>query len=151
MVAALINQPYDRSMFDHCLYFNTSALARRLEREWMQAFEPFGLTPPQAFMLRVVIEQPGLRQSELADTMLITRPTATRALDGLATKGLIERRATEKDGREVAIHPTAEAYGLKTALNAASSAVTARLKRLLGADAFADTVGRVRAVRSALG
>lgn len=138
-------------MFDHCLYFNTAALARRLEREWTLAFEPLGLTPAQAFMLRVVIDQPGLRQSDLADTMLIARPTATRALDGLMAKGLIERRATPQDAREVAIHPTADAYGLKAALSAASGAVTARLKRLLGADAFADTVGRVRAVRSALG
>jgi len=43
-------------MFDHCLYFNTSALARRLEREWTVAFKPFDLTPPQAFTLRAVLE-----------------------------------------------------------------------------------------------
>jgi len=53
-------------MFDHCLYFNTSALARRLEREWSEAFEDFGLTPPQAFMLRAVIERQELLQSELS-------------------------------------------------------------------------------------
>ena len=87
-------------MFDHCLYFNTTALARQLEREWAKAFEPFGLTPPQAFMLRAILDQPGLMQSEIARTLTIARPTATRALDGLMAKGLIERRSSARDGRE---------------------------------------------------
>ena len=43
-------------MFDHCLYFNTTALARVLERQWAEAFKPFDLTPPQAFLLRAVLE-----------------------------------------------------------------------------------------------
>jgi MarR family transcriptional regulator, temperature-dependent positive regulator of motility len=137
-------------MFDHCLYFNTTALARQLEREWTAAFAGFGLTPAQAFMLRVVLERPGLLQSELADQLAIARPTATRALDGLQAKGLIERRPSERDGRECAIHARPKARELKTALNEASGLVTARLKKLLGAGAFQDTVGRLREVRAAL-
>ena len=43
------------AMFDHCLYFNTTALARVVEREWAAAFKPFGLTPPQGFLLRLVL------------------------------------------------------------------------------------------------
>jgi len=70
-------------MFDHCLYFNTQALARVLEREWAKSFKPFGLTPSQGFMLRAVLNQPGLLQSELAQVLAISRPTTTRGLDGL--------------------------------------------------------------------
>jgi DNA-binding MarR family transcriptional regulator len=120
-------------MFDHCLYFNTSALARRLEREWSEAFEAFGLTPPQAFMLRAVIERQGLLQSELSEALSIARPTATRALDGLEAKGYVERRRSAVDGREVSILPTPKAIRLKGALNEASGAVTAKLKKKLGA------------------
>lgn len=138
-------------MFDHCLYFNTTALARRLEREWTAAFKPFDLTPPQAFMLRAVIEQPGMLQHQLASLLDIARPTATRALDGLQARQLVERRRVEGDGRELAIHPTPEAVALKKALNQASGAVTARLKKLLGADGFAGSVDNVKGVRSALG
>ena len=136
--------------FDHCLYFNTTALARRLEREWAAAFAPFGLTPPQAFMLRLVLERPGLLQRELADALTISRPTATRALDGLQAKRLIERRDSDGDGREWQIHPSPKAVTMKAALNAASAAVTERLKKLLGPGAFQDTVGRLREVRGAL-
>ena len=133
------------------MYFNTSALARRLDREWSEAFAPFGLTPPQAFMLRAVLERPGMAQSELAAEMSIARPTATRALDGLVRLGLVERQPSETDGREVAVHPTKEGRALRAGLNAASGSVTTRLKGLLGPDAFSDTVSRIKGIRSALG
>jgi DNA-binding MarR family transcriptional regulator len=137
-------------MFDSCLYFNTTALARLLEREWAEAFAHHGLTPPQAFMLRLVLEKPGLLQRELADELTISRPTATRALDGLESKGLIERRASERDGRECAIHPRPRAVAIRADLNQSSGAVTARMKKLLGAGVFQDAVGLLRGVRAAL-
>ena len=137
-------------MFDHCLYFNTSALARRLEQEWADAFAAFGLTPPQAFMLRAVLTRPGLLQRELSAEMAIAKSTATRALDVLAGKGYIERQAGEGDGREKAIFPTPAALAIHAALDAASGAVTARLKRVLGTEEFAGTVSRVKGVRAAL-
>jgi DNA-binding MarR family transcriptional regulator len=137
-------------MFEQCLYFNTTALARVLEREWSAAFKPFGLTPSQGFMLRAVLQQPGMLPSELARTLVIQRPTATRALDGLQKLGLIERRAGGADGREQAIHPTGAARAVEAALNAASAGVTRRLKKTLGVEAFASTVEQVKRSRAAL-
>jgi DNA-binding MarR family transcriptional regulator len=138
-------------MFEHCLYFNTTALARVLERQWTQAFLPFGLTPAQAFMLRAVLDKPGLLQGELAAELTITRATAARTLDGLQKLGLIERWSTARDGRECAIQPAKKALGLKEALNRASGEVTRHLQRELGSAHFEDTVGKVRATRAALG
>ena len=137
-------------MFDHCLYFNTTALGRQLERLWTQAFKPLDLTPPQAFLLRAVLAQPGLLQRQLADLMTISRPTATRALDGLAEKGLIERRTSDQDRRESAIYPTARATALRARIEQASGAVTTRLKTVLGSDPFTDTVSRLRHIRNQL-
>jgi len=138
-------------VFDHCLYFNTTALARLLEKEWTAAFAEFELTPPQAFMLRLVLDRPGLSQRELADAMTIARPTATRVLDGLEARKLVKRRVGEADGREQRIHPTAEAEAIRDGLNAASSNITRRLKLLLGPQVFEQTVGKIRAVRAAIG
>lgn len=137
-------------MFEHCIYFNTTALARLLEREWTKAFKPLGLTPPQAFMLRVVLDNPSLLQNELARTLTISRPTATRTLDGLQKLGLVERRSTETDGREYAIYPTPLAQQMKERLNAASAAVTKRLKSELGRDQFDDAVSKMRDIRYTL-
>jgi DNA-binding MarR family transcriptional regulator len=137
-------------MFDHCLYFNTSALARRLEREWTEAFEAFDLTPPQAFMLRAVMDRPDMLQSELSEALSIARPTTTRALDGLEAKGYIERRRSVDDGREISIRPTLKAIRVKASLNEASGAVTAKLRKALGSGEFTDAVTTVRSIRSAL-
>ena len=137
-------------MFDHCLYFNTTALARVLEREWSRAFKPFGLTPSQAFMLRVVLDRPGLLQGELAAALVISRATATRTLDGLQKMALLERRDTQHDGRESAIEPTLLAIAMKAEINAASAEITKRLKRELGVAHFDETVAKVRETRSAI-
>ncbi|TFW31901.1 MarR family winged helix-turn-helix transcriptional regulator [Massilia horti] len=137
-------------MFDECIYFNTAALARRLEREWAQAFSPFGVTPPQGFMLRAILDRPGMLQYELADALSISRPTVTRALDGLVQRGYVERRRTDADGREVAIHPTAAAVAIKAALNQSARTVTGRLKAQMGDAAFAEVVQKIRKTRSTL-
>lgn len=137
-------------MFESCLYFNTTALARQLERVWSAAFAPFGLTPAQAFLLRTILTHPGLAAYEIADTQAIARPTATRLIDGLAAKGLVERRSSDDDGRAQSVHPTDAAIPLHEPLNRASGEVTRRLQRILGADRFHETVENVRAVRFSL-
>jgi DNA-binding MarR family transcriptional regulator len=141
---------YTIHMFEQCLYFNTTSLARQLEREWTSAFKPFGLTPSQAFMLRVVLDKAPLLQSELAVEMNISRPTATRGLDGLEKLGFIKRLASEKDGREQEIHPTPNAVKIKVDLNAASGTVTKRMKKLLGTNEFESVVTQMRSITSAL-
>jgi DNA-binding MarR family transcriptional regulator len=137
-------------MFDHCLYFNTTALARQLERIWTEAFKPFSLTPPQAFALRAVLARPGMLHSELAHILKIARATATRSVDGLVARGLLERRASQQDGRESELHPTLRAIELKDGLDTASGQVTDRLRTELGDSFFADFVQQARSISSHL-
>lgn len=137
-------------MFDHCLYFNTTALARLVDKEWTIAFKPFGVTPSQGFMLRLVLKKPGLLQHQIADELTISRPTATRLLDGLQTLKLVERRSIETDGRHWAVYPTAGAEAMHAAINKASGEVTRRIQQTIGKDNFDETVARVRSVSAAL-
>jgi DNA-binding MarR family transcriptional regulator len=137
-------------MFEQCLYFNTTSLARKLEREWTMAFKPFGMTPSQAFMLRVILDKPGSYQNALAKEMNITKPTASRGLDGLEKLGLIERMPSADDAREMEIYPTKKAKTMKDGINAASGEVTKKFKKLLGANEFLDVVGKLRGISNAL-
>ena len=145
LVALRTKCGYDEAMFEQCLYFNTTSLARKLEREWAQAFEEFGLTPSQAFLLRVVLEKNGALQSELAHEMNISRSTATRTLDQLEKLHYVERQQSANDGRETVIAPTIRAKQIWAELNEASGAVTKRMKRTLGDRAFKDVVATVKA------
>ncbi|GAB7191593.1 hypothetical protein NUM3379_23010 [Kineococcus sp. NUM-3379] len=137
-------------MFDECMYFNTSALARQLDRKWAAAFAPFGMTAPQAFLLRAVLRRPGMAPFEIADLLTIARPTATRLIDGLEAKGLLVRDVSDADGRARTVHPTPAAVEIERAVDRASGSVTSELKQTLGADVFNQTVNSIRGVRRAL-
>jgi len=138
-------------MFDHCLYFNTTALARIVEREWLAAYQPFGLTPPQGFVLRAVLRHPGMLNRELAELLGISRPTASRLLDHLDAKNLIERRSSAEDGRESHIFPTAAALTLDKPINAVSAEVAQRLREQIGAAQFDGAIGNMREIREIIG
>ena len=137
-------------MFEQCLYFNTTSLARQVERQWTQAFKPFGLTPSQAFMLRVVLDKAPLLAREISEELNISRPTATRGLDHLERMGYIKRVISNKDAREQEIYPTASSLEIKADLNTASGDVTKRMKKLLGTSEFESVVTQMRSIRSAL-
>jgi DNA-binding MarR family transcriptional regulator len=133
-------------MFEHCIYFNTTSLARKLEREWSHAFKPFDMTPSQAFMLRIILQRPASLQNEIASAMNISRSTATRTLDGLEKLGYTKRITSKSDGREYQIHPTSKAIKIKDVLNNASAEITKKLKNTLGTSTFENVVQQVRSI-----
>ena len=137
-------------MFDHCLYFNATALARRLGKEWAIGFKRFSDTPPQCFMARLILKNPGLLQHELTTQLTTSRPTATRLLEGLQTLGLVERRGTGLDGRHLAMSPTEKAKAIHAGINRASGEVTLRIKQRSGRETCDGTISRIRTLFSAL-
>jgi DNA-binding MarR family transcriptional regulator len=141
---------HDAIMFEHCIYFNTAALARVLERKWSEAFAPLGLTAPQAFTLRMVLAQPGSLQYQLADQLGIARSTLTRLLDSLESKLLLTREASVGDGREVAIYPTPAAKKLQSELEQRAKEVTQTIKPNVGKEVFEVTVKNLRKIRTIL-
>ncbi|RKF50190.1 MarR family winged helix-turn-helix transcriptional regulator [Paraburkholderia fungorum] len=138
-------------MFDHCLYFNSSALSRLVEREWGLVYSEFGLTPPQGFVLRVVLATPGCLSSQVADLLGIARPTATRLIDNLSDKGLVERRQGETDGREWRVYATRAGKALDRPINEASAQIAKNLRAKLGPELFETAVTSMHNVRKALG
>ena len=141
---------FNAHMFDHCLYFNASALARLAEREWGAVYAPFGLTPAQGFVLRVVLASPGCLSSRVAETLGIARPTATRLVDSLVEKRLVERRQGESDGREWCVFPTRAGEALNRPLNDASAQIANALRAKVGPDLFESAVTSMSGVRKGL-
>jgi DNA-binding MarR family transcriptional regulator len=137
-------------MFDHCLYFNSVALGRLVEREWTAAYADFGLTPAQGFVLRVVLATPGCLSSQVADILGIARPTATRLIDNLCDKELVERRQGEADGREWGVYPTRQGKALERPINEASAEIAKALRKKMGAQLFESAVSSMHNVRKAL-
>ncbi|MEI5996026.1 MarR family transcriptional regulator [Paraburkholderia bengalensis] len=93
-------------MFDRCLDYNASAPACLIEREWAAVYADFGSTPAQGHVPRIVQTKPGCRGTDIAATAGIARPTATRLIDCLSDKQLVERRRGISDGREWGVYAT---------------------------------------------
>ncbi len=70
------------------------------------AREEFGITPAQFQILRRIRQENKRTVSELSDSMMISRPGVSRAVDELVNAGLIERKVDPSDRRIVYLSPS---------------------------------------------
>ncbi len=133
-------------MFEQCLYFNTTSLARHLEREWTHAFKPFGLTPSQAFMLRTILAKQSITGTDLSVELNISKATCSRTLDGLIKLELVKKVQANADARSFELHASPKAQRIQDALNQASGEVTKKLKGIIGSDSFEQIVKNLRGI-----
>jgi DNA-binding MarR family transcriptional regulator len=137
-------------MFEECLYFNSNALARTVTRVWAEAYKPFDLSPPHAFMLRVVLAKPGLMPRELAKELSLSRSTVTRFLDSLEKRVLLVRKMTTQDGREVQIYPTKAAIEIHDKLDKTGKSLSKLMEKIIGQDDLSKTVSNLRKLQNIL-
>ena len=78
-------------------------VARTQRSRWRELLEPWDLSPSQARALRVVGHREGVRLSDLAEALRIAPRSATEVVDGLAERGLVERRPDPADRRAVQV------------------------------------------------
>jgi DNA-binding MarR family transcriptional regulator len=131
-------------MFEECLYFNSNALARTVTRIWTEAYKPFGLSPPHAFMLRVILAKPGLMPRQLARELSLSRSTVTRFLDSLEQRGYLLRKFTASDGREVQVHPSKKALAIHKKLDDTGKNLTKHMAEMTSRQELKQTVAKLR-------
>lgn len=135
-------------MFERCLYFNLNALVRKVDRIWTQAFKEAGLSPAHAYLIRLVLTEPDITQSAIADELHLEKSTVTRFIDALEEKGYLRRN---REGREARILPTAAARRLETALNTQADALYAQMTGAIGRADLLELVRRLREAGERLG
>ncbi|MEW6612024.1 MarR family transcriptional regulator [Thermithiobacillus tepidarius DSM 3134] len=137
-------------MFDCCLYFNLNVLTRTINRIWEEAFQRLGLSPSHAYLLRLVLGEPGITQKRVAQALGLAPSTVTRFVDALAAKGLLERGPNAADARESALYPTAAGQALEAELDATGQALFQRMRSTLGAERFDQLVTTLREAQAAV-
>ena len=65
-----------------------------------------GLFPGQEAVLKLLSEQDGRTMGDLAAALRVRPPTASKTIARLTSQGLVERRATDGDGRLVRVFLT---------------------------------------------
>jgi long-chain acyl-CoA synthetase len=106
---------------------STGRVVARLARQVDQALGDAGLSMPQYRVLCFLDEVDGAAASAVAGRLQVTRPSVTALVDGLVTRGLVERRPSTTDRRSVEHHLTADG---RHALDAGDLAVQRRLGEL---------------------
>jgi MarR family transcriptional regulator, organic hydroperoxide resistance regulator len=123
-------------------------LARHAYRAFVRALaaklDPHGIATGEWSALRVLWQEEGLSQVDLAQRMRVERASLTGVLTNMQAKGLIDRQVDRGDRRKVKIGLTARGRAMRKALlpygadiNAAAisgmtAAEVAQLRRLLG-------------------
>ena len=137
-------------MFEECLCFNSNALARTVSRIWKDAYSQFDLSPPHAFLLRVVLAKPGLLPRELAEELNLSRSTITRFLDSLEQRDLLIRKPTAEDGRELQVYPTRTAKAMHKKLDSTGEDLTKLMGKIMGKEEVSQTVAKLRKLQKSL-
>ncbi len=138
-------------MFERCLYFNLNALCRRVNRIWEEAFEELGLSPSHAYLLRVVLSQPGITQKAIAEELKLEKSTVTRFINVLEEKRLVMRKKpAHADAREYHIKPTKKAERLGAKLEQKASTLTRKMSRHIGAKEMKDLINQLREIEESL-
>jgi len=138
-------------MFERCLYFNTQNLARTVNRIWTEEFKQYGLSPAHAYLLRMVLAEPGLLQREIGAQLGLSKSTVTRFIDSLEERGFLSRKVSNADGRESTIQPTRKARAIHKQLEASGNKLYQRMVSTLGEETVKSTVGKQRKIRGVLG
>lgn len=134
-------------MFERCLYYNVNSLARKVNAIWDEAFAEFDLSPSHAYLLRLVLDSPGMTQHRIATELKLEKSTVTRFIDALEVKKLLKR---SKEGREVMVHPTTRAKKIKNRLNQKGEELYQQMLSSIGKTELTNIVKGMREAGSQL-
>lgn len=79
------------SRYSSCLYFTASALARKVEKLASEIYRKVDLSPSHAYLLMLVIDEPGIQPTIIAQQLQLQPSTVTRLIEKLEDKKLLVR------------------------------------------------------------
>jgi MarR family transcriptional regulator, organic hydroperoxide resistance regulator len=125
------------SKYCKCLYFTANALARKIEKLAMESWSKIGLSPSHAYLLILVIEEPGMQPTSLSEHLQLQPSTITRLLEKLESKKLLVRTY---EGKLTNVYPTPKGKDLLPRLKECLSEFYSRYSEILGKEESAKLV-----------
>ena len=101
------------SKYSKCLYFAANTLARKVEKLALESWKPVNLSPSHAYLLLMVLDQPGLQPGCLANHLQLSPSTITRLIEKLEEKGLVIRKT---EGKTTLVFPAEKGKALQPLL-----------------------------------
>jgi MarR family transcriptional regulator, organic hydroperoxide resistance regulator len=124
-----IMKNHKSNLLESCLFFTANSLARVITKMGEEEFAGVGMTPSYAFLLTLVIDNPGISQKELASQLHIAPSTVSRFVDTLVIRGFITKKS---EGRNTFIYPTKTGKSLKPGIEKVWHGLYERYSKILG-------------------
>ena len=137
--------------FEESLGFLVRDLNRAIQRNLQARIQVHGVGPGAWYFLRVLWEEDGLTQRELAQRVGMMEPTAVIALRGMETEGWIRRERSAQDKRKVHLFLTPTGRALREVLMPAAHSVNTLAARGLSADETRMLLALLRRARGNFG
>lgn len=130
---------------------NIVRTAAVLEHNAAESLKPFGLTPTQYNVLRILRGSPeGLCRNEVGERLVTRVPDVTRLLDRMERSGLIERHRKGDDRRFVSTRITEKGSKLVDKLDREVCAIHARQLGHLGEKKARDLIKLLSEARAGI-
>ena len=88
--------------------FLLAQLGSHAATKFAERLEPLGFAPHHAGIFRILAQNPGVSQQDLAKTLSMHASRLVGILDELQQRGLVERRPSDRDRRLYALHLTSD-------------------------------------------
>ncbi|MEM7035063.1 MAG: MarR family transcriptional regulator [Chloroflexota bacterium] len=122
-------------------------MTRKVNNKWKKQFSEVGLSPSHAYLIRLVLANPGLSQQAIADELNLEKSTITRFVDKMEQEGYINRTiSASRNTREQNIYPTEKAIQIQDQLEAISNTLYATVLDLVGESELQALVQELRRV-----
>ena len=143
-------RPFD--LLEEEAHLSIVRTAAVLEHAFAQTLKPYGLTPTQYNVLRILrgAGEQGLPTLEIAERMIEHAPGITRLLERLERKGLVRRKRCPEDARRVLCFSSPAGLALLARLDTAIAAADGEPFEDMGADETRALVALLDRVRATL-
>lgn len=116
---------------ENCISFLVGKAAQQISRRAREKLAPWGVTPPQYAVLKVLWDQDGQSGAAIGARLVIDSATITGVIDRLEVAGLLDRRADGDDRRVHRLFLTARGHDLQEPLDAAMDQLNAEVEAAL--------------------
>jgi DNA-binding MarR family transcriptional regulator len=118
-----------------------------MEKLALESWKPVDLSPSHAYLLMMVLDQPGVQPGALAAEMQLTPSTITRLLEKLEEKKLITRST---EGKLTNVFPTSKAKELSGKLKDCVAHFTEAYTSIIGKEEGARMVSYMNKITEQL-
>jgi DNA-binding MarR family transcriptional regulator len=136
------------SKYCKCLYFTANSLARKIDKLAQESWSKVDLSPSHAYLLMMVLEEPGIQPGLLADHLQLQPSTVTRLIEKLEEKKLLVRTT---EGKMTNVYPSPKGKDLLPKLKECLNEFYSRYSAILGKEESAKLVQNMGKVADKLG